>query len=65
MATTNEEGRARFENIPGGVYVVKESDTVGFKAGIKNLRQDRITLYLNKQQKKYIFTKDNAVYLKK
>ncbi|MGO3790993.1 MAG: class C sortase [Enterococcus gilvus] len=65
MATTNEEGRARFENIPGGVYVVKESDTIGFKAGIKNLRQDRITLYLNKQQKKYIFTKDNAVYLKK
>ncbi|WP_308605657.1 class C sortase [uncultured Enterococcus sp.] len=65
MATTNEEGRARFENIPGGVYVVKESDMVGFKAGIKNLRQDRITLYLNKQQKKYIFTKDNAVYLKK
>lgn len=65
MATTDEAGRARFEKIPGGVYCVKDSEDVGFNVGIKKLRQDKISLYLKKEQKSYIFTKDNAVQIKK
>lgn len=65
MAVTDEEGRARFESIPGGVYCIKDSEELGFKVGIKKLRQDKINLYLTKQQKAYIFTKDNAVQIKK
>lgn len=65
MAVTDEEGRARFESIPGGVYCIKDSEALGFKVGIKKLRQDKISLYLTKQQKGYIFTKENAVQIKK
>ncbi|MBO0454729.1 sortase A [Enterococcus sp. AZ007] len=65
MVATNEEGHARFENIPGGVYCIKDSDGLSFKVGIKKLRQDKITLYLTKQQKSYIFTNNNAVQIKK
>ena len=65
MATTDEAGRARFEKIPGGVYCIKDSEDVGFNVGIKKLRQDKISLYLKKEQKSYIFTKDNAVQIKK
>lgn len=65
MATTDEAGRARFENIPGGVYCIKASEDIGFNVGIKKLRQDKISLYLKKEQRSYIFTKDNAVQIKK
>lgn len=65
MIITDDEGRARFENIPGGVYCIKDNKEVGFKVGIKKLRQNKINLYLTKQQKNYIFTKNNAVQIKK
>lgn len=65
MTKTDEEGRARFENIPGGVYSVKESEKIGFKVGIKKLRQNRIQLYLTNEQKSYVFTKKNAIHIKK
>lgn len=65
MAVTNEEGRARFENIPGGVYCIKDKEDFGFKVGIKKLRQEKINLYLTKQEKAYVFTKDNAIQIKK
>lgn len=64
MVITDDEGRARFENIPGGVYCIKDNKEVGFKVGIKKLRQNKINLYLTKQQKNYIFTKNNAVQIK-
>lgn len=65
VSVTNKDGLARFENIPGGVYCIKDSEGIGFKVGIKKLRQKKITLYLTKQQKAYIFTKNNAVQIKK
>ena len=65
VTVTDEAGRARFENIPGGVYCIKDNEGVGFNVGIKKLRQEKIDLYLTKQQKNYIFTKNNAVQIKK
>lgn len=65
VSVTNEEGQARFENIAGGVYCIKDSDGIGFKVGVKKLRQEKVNLYLTKQQKEYIFTKNNAVQIKK
>ncbi len=55
VTVTDEAGRARFENIPGGVYCIKDNEGVGFNVGIKKLRQEKIDLYLTKQQKNYIF----------
>lgn len=51
MTVTDEAGRARFENIPGGVYCIKDNEGNGFKVGIKKLRQEKVNLYLTKQQK--------------
>lgn len=65
MVETNDEGLARFEKIPGGVYCIKDSEGLEFKVGIKKLRQEKVNLYLTKQQKSFIFTKDNAVQIKK
>ncbi|EOH80932.1 MULTISPECIES: class C sortase [Enterococcus] len=65
MTVTDEAGRARFENIPGGVYCIKDNEGNGFKVGIKKLRQEKVNLYLTKQQKGHIFTKDNAIQIKK
>ncbi|MGO2637851.1 MAG: class C sortase [Enterococcus viikkiensis] len=65
IAMTDEKGHARFENIPGGVYCIKETSGISFKVGIKKLRQEKISLYLMKAQKEYIFTRENRVWIKK
>ncbi|MFC0277552.1 class C sortase [Enterococcus devriesei] len=65
IVRTDEKGHARFENIPGGVYCIKETSGISFKVGIKKLRQEKISLYLTKPQKEYIFTRENRVRIKK
>lgn len=65
IATTDEKGRARFETIPGGLYCIKETSGISFKVGIKKLRQEKISLYLTKEQEQSIFTRENRVLIVK
>lgn len=65
LAITDLQGQAYFEKIPGGVYCIKDDTGPVFKVGIKKLRQTKIELYLTKQQKKTVFTKENKIQVKK
>lgn len=65
VVVTDSNGLAHFEKIAGGVYCLKVAEDFGFKLGIKKLRDRKVGLYLTKKQKKFIFTHENTIIVKK
>lgn len=65
VKTSDERGLTVFENLPGGVYYVKEANsTLMFKAGIKKVKQKEPRFYAKKEQE-FLSIVDGKIMIKK